>query len=217
MSDHDTLPLRRVALWGLLVAVLLAVTVAAIFAPQWAAEGRGVALPRIARLPPTDLVDHEGREVALASLAGRPWIADLIFTRCGGTCPRLTQRMRTLGAELAELKLRGPVRRVSVSVDPEYDRPEVLMAYRRSFGISDTQWLFLTGERSDIDALIRHGFKLGLDRSPPHPNPDEPIMHSTRFLLIDANLNLRGAYDAFDAAAMERLLKDAETLVRDEG
>jgi protein SCO1/2 len=108
----------------------------------------------------------------------------------------------------------GGVRRVSFSVDPEYDTPQVLQLYADSWGITDPGWLFLTGERDLIRQLVTEGFKLGLDDEPPPgaASPDEPILHSTRFVLVDGAGVIRGYYDAFRPEDLNRLARDYRAL-----
>lgn len=193
----------RPLLWGLLVAVLLALAVAGLMAPRWAAESRSPAPAVYGAVPDFELVNRDGETVRLADLAGGPWVADFIFTRCGATCPRLTARMRALGARSGLA-----IRKVSFSVDPEHDTPEVLAAYAAGFGVADDGWLFLTGEREAVRRLVVDGFRLGIEAAPPGADPREPILHSTRFVLVDGAGRIRGYYEALGAGGLERLESD---------
>jgi protein SCO1/2 len=100
------------------------------------------------------------------------------------------------------------VRLVSISVDPVHDTPPVLARYGASFQASP-RWLFLTGGRGEVLRLITQGFKLGVDDSPaPKVKGAEPIIHSTRFVLVDGEGNIRGYYGAFTDGDMDRLRED---------
>jgi hypothetical protein len=44
-------------------------------------------------------------------------------------------------------------------------------------------------------------------------NKDSVIMHSPRFVLIDKQAEIRGYYDSRDPQAMQRLKKDAASLM----
>lgn len=199
--------LRRGLLWGLLVAALLAVTAAAVF-QRWS---RPEPPPVLGQLPEFTLTNRDGRPVSLGDLSGTLWVADFVFTRCPASCPMMTARMARLGRELpAGL----PVRFVSFSVDPDHDTPEVLERYAESFSAPDP-WLFLTGTREQILRLTIDGFKLGLEMSPPpEMNAPEPILHSTRFVLVDGEGRIRGYYEAFDEESMKRLEADLRALAR---
>lgn len=168
-------------------------------------------LPVIAEVGSFELVDHLGRRVTPGTLAGSPWVVDFIFTRCRSTCPLMTEAMRRLRADWPR---DVPVRFVSISVDPEHDRPEVLADYRRQRGIEGDDWLFLTGERDVVFRLVSDTFLLQFDPDPPPElaTPEMPILHSTRFVLVDAQGRIRGYYDGLDRAALERLRRDVQRI-----
>lgn len=197
--------LRRGLLWGLLVAALLAVAAAALFQRL----SRPAAPPVLGEVPDFALTNRDGRPVRLADLSGTPWVADFVFTRCPASCPMLTARMARL---LRDLPKDDPVRFVSFSVEPDHDTPEVLQKYAESFSAPD-HWLFLTGTREQIRSLTVEGFKLGLEMTPP-PGMSfpEPILHSTRFVLVDGEGRIRGYYEAFDEESMKRLEADLRAL-----
>ena len=200
-------------LWGLLLAVLLAVAVAALMAPRWLRQSvpsAAAELPVLGEVPDFDLINRDGRRITRGDLLGSPWIADFIFTRCQVSCPAMSQRMASLrpGLPASGLQL------VSISVDPEFDRPEVLEEYARRYQAED-RWLFLTGATDEVYALIQGGFKLGVQPAPPGEEGRtlEPITHSTRFVLVDGVGQIRGYYDAFDAGALTRLLTDLQRIL----
>ncbi len=205
MNEESGRAMRRALLWGFLVAVILAIVVTALMAPSWRGESADEMPPELGHVPGFLLVNRDGRQIDNAELTGSPWVADFIFTRCALSCPRMTERMLGL-----EKMVPGGVRRVSFSVDPEYDSPQVLQLYAESWGITDPEWLFLTGERETIRRLVTGGFKLGLDDEPPpgSASPDEPILHSTRFVLVDGAGIIRGYYDAFRPQELNRLARD---------
>jgi len=43
-------------------------------------------------------------------------------------------------------------------------------------------------------------------------SPEEPILHSTRFVLVDRNGAIRGYYDAIQGGELERLARDLRAL-----
>lgn len=202
MSAHWSGAVRRGLLWGVLVAALGVVGILAV--RGWK---RVEPPPVLGRVTEFGLVDQEGRAVGLGELAGRPWIADLVFTRCALSCPRMTAAMARLDRRLP----RDGVRLVSVSVDPGHDTPEALAEYAARFGASE-RWRFLTGDPEVVRALARDGFKLGVDEDPDEPDPGLAIAHSDRFVLVDAAGRVRGYYDPFDPASIGRLDRDLAAL-----
>ena len=208
-TEENGRPLQRLVLWGFLVAVILAVVVTALMAPRWRGGESLEVPPELGPVPEFLLVNRDGGQIDKSDLLGSPWVADFIFTRCALSCPRMTERMLAL-----EKIAPGGLRRVSFSVDPEYDSPEVLQLYAESWGITDPAWLFLTGDREVVRDLVTQGFKLGLDEDPPPgaASPQEPILHSTRFVLVDAAGLIRGYYDAFRPEELNRLARDLRAI-----
>lgn len=101
------------------------------------------------------------------------------------------------------------IRLVSFSLDPAYDTPERLQQYAAHYATSGTRWTFVTGELSEIYRLSKESFHLsvaeGVDEA-------EPIIHSTRLVLVDAMARIRGYYDAQEPEAMSRLSQDVRRL-----
>ena len=62
--------------------------------------------------------------------------------------------------------------------------------------------------------LAVEGFKLGVaPADPTDPRAaQEPVTHSTRFVLVDGAGRVRGYYDAFDEGAVGELVRDAAAL-----
>ncbi len=197
---------RELLLWGTLVAVMLVLVAMSILGGGFQ---RPEPPPILGQLPTFELVDQQGAKFGSENLAGSPWVADFIFTRCPGICPRMTELMRGLKARLPPA-----VRTVSITVDPEHDTPPVLAEYAERFGAA-SDWVFLTGDRQQIFELSRDGFKLPVD--PQAETADgtiEPILHSNRFVLVDAAGRIRGYYDSFDPAEIERLLDETRGMLR---
>jgi cytochrome oxidase Cu insertion factor (SCO1/SenC/PrrC family) len=128
-------------------------------------------------LPAITLVDQDGREISLATLKGTPVLFDFIYTRCPGPCVTLTAQMNAVAHRLGD-KLGTQVRFVSISVDPDHDRPPQLLEYARGQGAVRNGWLFLTGTPEQIEQLMAH-FNL---RRQCHP--DGTIDHVLEFFLV---------------------------------
>ena len=159
------------------------------------------------------LVERSGRKVRNNDLDGRVWVAAFIFTRCPLSCPRITSVMK----DKLEPRLAGSsVQLVSLSVDPEYDRPEVLSRYADGYHADKQRWWFLTGAPDEVLKLIRERFKLGVEAAPPAEpgTPDnrfERITHSARLALVDGN-RVVAYFDSNDAAALDELVARAHRL-----
>lgn len=145
-------------------------------------------LPVLSAVQNFSLTNQKNESVGLESFQGRVWIANFIFTSCGGQCPRMS-------AQMAKIQSMTPQRiaLVSFSVDPEQDTPEVLSRYAAKYSASE-RWHFLTGRREVIYSLAEKSFKLGVSEK--GGSSVEPILHSSRFVLVDQQARIRGFYDS---------------------
>ena len=166
----------------------------------------GPELARFYPVPDFSLTDQSDRNVKLDDLKGHVWVADFIFTNCAGACPMMTDKMRKLQDTLPV-----EVRMVSITVDPSRDTPKALAAYAAERGATPDRWLFLTGEKQALHDLCIKGFKLPLDET--GGTAAEPIGHSTRFVLVDQQGEIRGYYDATDEESLKQLAGDAKSLL----
>jgi len=177
--------------WLVFAALIVGVAGAAIY-QQLQKSKLGPELPVLGTVPPVALLNEKGTTVTLETFAGQPWVADFIFTRCGGQCPLMTQRMAVLQGWLKEKGLTH-VQLVSGTVDPEFDTPERLAEYGNTFKADPEMWTFLTGPRETIYPWITEGFKLGVDENKGKPVADM-FVHSDRSVLVDAQGRIRGYY-----------------------
>ena len=164
----------------------------------------GRELPDLGKVKPFSLTDHRGQAFHSKTLQGKVWVVDFIFTTCRDVCPRMTVEMRKLVEATAGLP---DVHFVSISVDPEHDRPEVLRQYASSYGANLRRWSFLTGRREEIDYVMNTVFRLGT----------LSLDHSTRFVLVDKSGRIRGYYASLVPEEMAKLLEDIRALARQRG
>jgi cytochrome oxidase Cu insertion factor (SCO1/SenC/PrrC family) len=117
------------------------------------------------------------------------------------------------------LDSRTPVRLVSFSVDPERDTPEKLAEYAAAYEAEPDRWLFLTGDKKQVRRLVSEGFHLSVEDASPEDIAAgaEPVLHSTRFVLVDAHGRIRGYYNGLDDEAMSQLGRDIVALHAEPG
>jgi len=153
------------------------------------------SLPTIGQISSFTLTNQTGHPITLADLRGKVWVADIIFSRCAGPCPRMTRQM---GALQAVLPKDSDARLVTLTTDPDFDTPEVLGRYAERFGADTNRWWFLTGEKKEIASLATEGLKLtGFLETKPEErlNPDDLFIHSTLFVVVDKQARLRGVFE----------------------
>jgi protein SCO1/2 len=177
--------------------------------PVW--DGKPLeGLTRYGAVPEFSLVERSGKPITLTDLRGSIWIADFIYTTCTDTCPFQSAEMARLQEqwkETAGLKL------VSFSVDPEKDTTQVLSHYADRYKADAHRWLFLTGPKDQIIRLVQEGFRLSAVPAQSDGGSDSVILHSTRFVLIDKQAQIRGYYDSRDPEALRRLKNDVASLI----
>jgi protein SCO1 len=106
------------------------------------------------KVPDVTLTNQDGVKVDLKELMNSDKIVALefIFTTCTTICPVLSAGFSNLQENL------GPdaenVQMVSITIDPEYDTPNVLKEYSQRYK-AEKGWDFLTGSRKDIDSVMK--------------------------------------------------------------
>jgi cytochrome oxidase Cu insertion factor (SCO1/SenC/PrrC family) len=200
----------KTLLMGALALIVVSNTV--LFVWLLEREGRKPpSLPVLAQIGEFSLVDQQGRTVTRGDLAGNPWIAAFIFTRCGGPCPAMSRQMQEL-----QRTLPPEVGLVSLTVDPEYDTPERLGEYAERYQADARRWRFLTGEKAVIYGLARELLVTAVEE-------ENEFIHSTSFLLVDSPGRLRAASTVLDddfgvdQTALDTLTHQAAGLVRKTG
>ena len=197
---------RYLLVIGILSLLMLMTSVSLLFAQRAQAprvpEAALGSLPVLGQVGDFELIAATGQPFRADRMAGKVWVVDFIFTSCAGICPIMTGEMAKLhrafdGEDRVEF--------VSISVDPETDTPEVLAEYGEKYGADPERWHFLTGAVEDIHAVSTQIFKVGA--------LDEPINHSSRFILVDGTGAIRGYYIGTDKEDIARLTSDiAEVL-----
>lgn len=172
-------------LWIVLVVVMAGVVAAAVaFWIYRKDSGRKDDLRILAQIDRFALTNLDGRKITHLDLRGKIWIANFIFTRCMGPCPMQTSTLRALQESLPP-----EIVFVSITVDPDWDKPEQLRLYAKKHGADLSRWYFLThAEKEVIYRLAKDQFKLPAAQDT--KNKDE-FIHSPRYVLVDHRGRIR--------------------------
>lgn len=141
--------------------------------------------PRTYSFPDVSVRTQSGEAVHFYRdlVKGRTVAVNFIFTSCTTVCPTMgitfSQVQRLLGKRDVAL--------VSVSIDPGNDTPQRLASWSRRFG-AKPGWTLVTGNKSDIDALLK---SLGLFSA-------DPAAHSPVVLVGD---DAHGRWERIDGLA----------------
>jgi protein SCO1/2 len=156
-------------------------------------------------------VDQQNKPFGLEDLKGRVWVADFVFISCPSVCPKLTTRMAQIQRRARHLGQAFHL--VTFTVDPENDTPPRLAAYAAGYHADPSRWTFLTGKLGDIETTVVKGFKVAMGKEPSEPGSSlMSIFHGEKLVLVDADGNIRGYYDA-DDAGIDEMLRNTEILV----
>jgi len=167
-------------------------------------------LPVLASLPSFELTDQQGRPFGSKELQGRVWVASFIYTRCATICPAITAKMAKVQARTAQLA--PAFHLVSISVDPDYDTPERLLAYAREHRAVPRAWSFLTGPGGKVKDTVVNGLKVAMGREKGDDGVEE-IFHGSHLVLVDQLGRIRGYYDSAEERVVDRVVRDAALLV----
>ena len=108
---------------------------------------------------------HQGKSVRLYEdlIKDRIVTLNFMYLACSdGTCPVTTHNLSRV-QKILKARIGRDIFMYSITLDPEYDTPELLAAYAKSFD-AGPGWLFLRAAPADTERLRR---KLGFyDRDP---------------------------------------------------
>ena len=93
---------------------------------------------------------------------------------------------------------------LSITTDPDFDTLDVLNQYSTNYSKNDN-WFFLRGDILDVINLSEQGFFLSAALL--------PAGHSTRFVLVDKELNIRKYYEGTVESNIFELQSDIVTLL----
>lgn len=134
-------------------------------------------------------------------------VVDFFFTSCPSICPIMSSEMERVRDAFRN---ESSVQIFSISIDPEFDTPEVLASYAERHGATPDKWHFLTGEKDKIYDLARCGFIL--------PTLDglgvaDDFVHSDKFVLVDGLGRIRGYYSGTNRDDVDRLIVEIKILL----
>jgi len=161
-------------------------------------------LPVYSQIPEFTLTSHLSETITDNSLRGQFWLADIIFTRCAGPCPVMTQTLADLQKKIPS---EWPVKFVTLTTDPEFDTVPVLKEHAERHGADGKRWMFLTGDQKEINRLAIDGLKLtAIPKSQgDQENPNDLFIHATIFVLVDPEGRVRATFESDDKELLNKV------------
>ncbi|GEM_PF-2477295 len=121
-------------------------------------------------LPNVNLLDDHGRPFSPASLHGKVVLVSFVHTTCPDMCDLLVDKFAELARKLGP-KLGSQVVLLSVSNDPETDKPAEMLEMARKHHADMRGWVFATGSKQAVEEFLRCyglGIKRDADGEPEH-------------------------------------------------
>ncbi len=181
-------------------------------------------LYEIKSAPDGKVLDINNKVRSLSEFTGsKITLLSFIYSSCADPagCPYAYLVFHNLQSRLQALPaLKGKVRLVSVSFDPEHDTPEVLKLYAgdNAHGNHDVQWDFLTTASLHdlVPILDAYGQDVYIGVDPVTQKPTSAKSHVLKVFLIDRNHIIREIYTT-SYLGLDVVYNDILTLLMEEG
>jgi protein SCO1 len=134
-------------------------------------------------VPDTAFVDQNGKPFKMSNLRGQDVLLAFVYTRCQDArmCPLISGKFHAVQQRIGARKMHL----VEVTLDPSYDRPDVLARYGKLFGADAKQWTLAVG---DADPTLDFAAKFGITA---FPDPTIGIIHAENTVEIDPEGRIR--------------------------
>lgn len=105
-------------------------------------------------VPDFKLVDQDGKDFRLSDLRGKAVVLTFIYTRCPlpNFCPLMSKNFADLEKRLSK-EFPNQYQLLSITMDPGFDRPEVLKEYAARYDANPKNWSFATGDPQQIQFI----------------------------------------------------------------
>ncbi len=134
-------------------------------------------------VPDFKLVDQNGKRFSFHQYRGRIVVLTFIYTRCPlpDYCPLMTGNFAEIEKVLkSEPALYPKTHLLSITLDPEYDSPEVLREYAARHSAGSAQWDFATGTKDEVKQIATYfGMQYWRD--------GDQVVHSLRTAIVGAD------------------------------
>ncbi len=136
----------------------------------------------------------------------------MVYTHCPDICPMTTHNMQLIEERLPD-NLKGKVKFVIISFDPERDTPNVLKKFAEIRDITFENWTLLSGNNQNTKEVM---LKFDIKAIPDDSTYDNgeltySMIHTDRISLIDQNGRLRSNYKG-STANLDKLFEDIKYL-----
>jgi protein SCO1/2 len=132
--------------------------------------------------------DEHAKIVDFSQWRGAPLVVTVIYTSCRLRCPMTTVKLQKLDAAFARTGQRAHI--ILVTLDPQHDTPERLLAYKSARRLPEETWHLLRGSDAQTKKLCRALNIRVLD-------DESHIDHEVKIRIFDSAGVLAGSYDGW--------------------
>jgi protein SCO1/2 len=151
-------------------------------------------------VPDAALIDQANQRRSLSEWKGTPLLMTFIYTRCPlpNFCPAMNRNFASIQKSIAaDAALKGRLKLVSITFDPEHDTPAVLADFAAKHDSDPAVWTWLTADRVTTDRVAaRFGVSVIREGA-----TAADVMHNLRTALIDADGRIAKIYSGSDWAS----------------
>lgn len=158
-------------------------------------------------IPDFKFVSQYGDTVTAAAVNGKIYVADFFFTSCPTICPKMKTQLKRV---YERFRANPDVLLLSHTIDPAHDSVPVLKEFARELGVTDKNWLFVTGDRDKIYDIGQNSYMVTAQEDASAPGG---VVHSGAFILVDTNRHIRGIYDGTTEQGVTKLMDDMDKLL----
>ncbi|MBA2612386.1 MAG: SCO family protein [Bacteroidetes bacterium] len=160
-------------------------------------------------IPDFEFTDQFNEKVTQETVKNKIYVTEYFFTTCQSICPIMNKNLERV---YKEFKGDPAFLILSHTVDPEEDSVSVMIEYAKKHGVTNKQWLFLTGSKPALYGLARKGYLLDTEEG---KGEGDDFIHTQNFALIDKDKHIRGFYDGTDSLEITRLIQEIKLLKKE--
>jgi len=155
-----------------------------------------------------ELINQNGEVITQDEYKDKIYVVDFFFSTCPTICPVMFNNMAKIQKQFLEDE---NVMLLSLSVTPETDSVPRLREYANSKGVIDSKWHVTTGDKKHIYELARNSYFAATREG---DGGLQDFIHTSNFVLVDKNKQIRGIYDGIKDEEIIRLIDDIEILIK---
>ncbi|NQV74192.1 SCO family protein [bacterium] len=150
--------------------------------------------------------NQSGSTLSLSSLAGKPQVVAMTYTSCEVSCPRIVSAMQQI-----QRSAKSDVGFVLISIDPDRDTEQKLLAYADRMGLDPASWNLLTGDGDDVREMAA---LLGVRYQ---QMPDGEFAHSNIITVLDGEGVISHQQNEIASDLTSQTIEAVKSVVRAEG